>query len=106
MQHNRIINLGVFMLCYAVSIMAQGNSSAYDYPVKPGTPEWKALTSHSQMQEVCQIPADVLENMPTKALVQTCLDYPLYGDMLAYDNTQEGFDQVTAGFNGLRLLQP
>ena len=104
MQYNKTTYLAVFILGFAISIMAQTNTAAYDYPVKPGTPEWMALTSHSQMQEVCQIPADVLENMPTKALVQTCLDYPLYGDMLAYDYTQEGFDQITAGFNGLQEL--
>ncbi len=104
MQYNKIINLGVFVLCFAVSIMAQGNSSAYDYPVKPGTPEWKALKSHKEMQEVCQIPGTVLRNITTSDLIQTCLNYPLYGDIIACDHTQEGFKQVKAGFNGLQEL--
>jgi len=30
-------------------------SGVYDYPVKPGTAEWKALGSHVEMLKVCQI---------------------------------------------------
>ena len=35
MQHNKIINISAFIICFAASILAQGNSSAYDFPVKP-----------------------------------------------------------------------
>jgi len=85
-------------------IMAREDSDAYDFPIKPGTPEWKALTTHEQMREVLQVPEDILKDMSTKALVQTCLNYPLYGDIWACNSLQEGFEGVTAGFNGLQEL--
>ena len=42
------------------------------------------------MQSACQIPDDVLSNLSTEELVQICMDYPLFGNYLAYDNETFG----------------
>jgi len=76
----------------------------YSYPVRPGSPEWKALRSHAEMVEVCQVPEDILENMSTAALVSTCLSYPLLGEIFAFNSTQDGIDTVTSRSNCLRAL--
>jgi hypothetical protein len=89
---------------FAVSLNAQEKSRPYDYPVKPGTQEWKALASHEQKRQVCQIPQSILSSMSTPDLLETCLNYPLYGDMMAYDRVQDGFEYVEKGFNGLQEL--
>ncbi len=54
----------------------------YIYPLKGGTPEWAALTDHDQKVAACQIPQVALDVMSTEALLQSCLDYPLLGDIL------------------------
>jgi hypothetical protein len=77
---------------------------AYDYPIKPGTDAWKKLSSHDEMLAAIQIPADVLKNMSTGALVQTCLNYPLSGDMMVYDSLQQGLDEVISRSNCLQEL--
>jgi hypothetical protein len=56
------------------------------------------------MQKVCQIPEAILKNMSTDDLIETCLSYPLYGDIFAFDEFQVGFESVTSGFNGLQEL--
>ncbi len=89
---------------FAISLGARQKSKPYDYPVKPGTKEWKAFTTHEQKRQACQIPQSVLNSMSTPDLVVTCLNYPLYGDMMAYDRVQEGFEYVKKGFNGLQEL--
>ena len=86
------------------SVQAASVSEAYDYPIKPGTDAWKAFTTHDEMLKACQIPDDILENMSTKALVESVLDYPLYGDMMVYDSIQQGFEAVASRFNGLSEL--
>jgi hypothetical protein len=86
------------------SVQAASASDAYDYPIKPGTDGWKAFTTHDEMLEACQIPEDILKNMSTKALVETVLDYPLLGDMWAYNSIQQGFEAVASQFNGLPEL--
>lgn len=72
----------------------------YDYPMKPGTPEWKAFTSHNEMLQACQIPEQIIKRLTTPALVETVLTYPLMGDMLAFNSPQQGFDSVSSQFDG------
>jgi len=96
-------------LCFAVMLLlniatAQERGFAYRWPVKPGTPEWKALKTHHDMLAVLQIPTDVLSGMSTTDLVETCLDYPLFPDIWAFNSYQEGIDKAVAGFNGFREL--
>jgi len=79
-------------------------NDAYDFPVKPGTEEWKTFQTHNEMLKACQIPERILNNMSTAALVETVLNYPLLLDMMAYNNIQYGFDQVASRFNGLQEL--
>jgi hypothetical protein len=80
------------------------STAAYNYPVLPGTAAWKKLATHDDMLRVTQVPATALAGMSTAALVDTVLRYPLYDDMLAFDDLQKGFDKMSAGFNGFTAL--
>ncbi len=93
-----------FIIIFSLSIQAQQNNKGYDYPIKPGTQQWKALSSHIEMQNACQIPISILKSFTTNSLIETVLNYPLYGDIFAFDKLQEGFESVTSGFNGLQEL--
>lgn len=79
-------------------------SDAYHFPVMPGSDAWAQFETHQAMLDATQIPTDVLHAMSTKGLVETVLAYPLFGDLLAFNNTQQGFDAVKGGFNGLAEL--
>jgi hypothetical protein len=99
--------LALFMISSGVVAAARRSSTtnvAYSYPIKPGSPEWKALNSHEEMLQVVQIPEEVLARMSTRALVETVLDYPLFGDMFAYNSLQSGFKAVAGNFNGIQEL--
>jgi len=76
----------------------------WDYPVKPGSAEWKKLSSHQEMVQICQIPAGTLSFISTKELAQICLNYPLFFTMKAFNNLQLGFNQVSTEFNGFQEL--
>jgi hypothetical protein len=77
----------------------------YEYPVKPGTDAWRALTQTLDAKiEASQIPEDILHALTTRALVETVLDYPLLGNMWAFDSLKTGFDSVLSYFNGLQEL--
>ncbi len=88
-----------FSGCYRLSA-----DEPYNFPVKPGTPEWKTLGSHTAMTAVCQVPGARLHVMTTRALIITVLEYPLDGDILAYNFPQEGVDAIARDFNGLPEL--
>ena len=88
----------------SVQTDASNGSDAYDYPVKPGTDVWKALGSHTDMVKACQIPGKRLHTMSTMGLLETVLNYPLFGDALAYNSPQQGFDSLSSQFNGISEL--
>ncbi|MBN2482266.1 MAG: hypothetical protein JXB19_11020 [Bacteroidales bacterium] len=79
---------------------------AYDYPVIPGTPEWAELTSGSEMDSACMIPDDILSEISTAGLVETVLNYPLFGNLFAGStgSYQISFESLTKHFNGFREL--
>lgn len=76
----------------------------YQYPVVPGMEEWANLGSLQEMAKACQIPEDILSCMTTEALVETVANYPLWINVLAYDDPQLGLEHVKSYFNGLREL--
>lgn len=79
-------------------------TTPYEFPIQPGTDEWKKLKSHTEKVDVCQIPNNILENMTTEALAETVINYPLSADMFAYSSPNKGFQQVYSVFNGLQEL--
>lgn len=78
--------------------------NAYDYPVTPGMDEWKTLSGHPGMVEVCQIPTSVLRRLSTDGLIETVLNYPLIFDVWAHNTPQQGISAVISQFNGLQEL--
>jgi hypothetical protein len=86
------------------SAQTSAKTIGWDYPVKPGTPEWANFKTKKEKIDACQIPQDILNSITTKGLVKVCLDYPLYGDIFAYNSMQEGFREVATSFNGIQEL--
>lgn len=76
----------------------------YEYPITPDMEEWKEFESHVEMIEACQIPEDILDHLSTPALAETVINYPLLSDMLAWSDSDLGFQSVVSSFNGLEEL--
>jgi hypothetical protein len=51
--------------------------------------KWKTYNSFDEKMAACQVPKAVASSLTTKALIQTCLNHPLAGLYLAYDNEFE-----------------
>lgn len=65
---------------------------------------WAKFNSLKEMQDACQIPENWLKKMSTKNLVETCMNYPLYGLYMAYNNEADGVKVLMSGFNGFKEL--
>jgi hypothetical protein len=103
---NKFLLCVVLLFCMPLIIYPQtiNQNSGYEYPIKPGTAEWKSIESRYKLVEACQIPNEILRKLSTKQLLATCLNYPFLPEIFAYDNMQEGFDNVSASFNGWQEL--
>ena len=51
-----------------------------------------------------QIPDDILKNISTKELARICINYPLFGTVLAHNSIQTGFNYMRIKFNGMSEL--
>jgi hypothetical protein len=90
----------VFLFCSCACF----GQLAYEYPVKPGTEEWKAIDSQLVKDSLCQIPDDIINRLTTEELLDVCLEYPMLGDILAFNNVQDGIEGVKNNFNGIYEL--
>lgn len=76
----------------------------YEYPVVPGTDEWKALDNNIDKLRVCMIPEDILSRMTTEALLESLLSYPMMVNMFVWEVPQKGYEYILRNFNGMQEL--
>jgi hypothetical protein len=95
------------MVLFTCALNAQTTAEkevTWDYPVKPGTEEWKKLKTVEEQFNAYNIPEGIIKNISTAELVKICLAYPEWGWMHAYNDRQTGFSVLISLFNGFREL--
>lgn len=64
---------------------AQNDKATWDYPVKPGSEEWRYPPYVEKLQKN-QPPASVINQLTTNDLLDLCLQYPFNKDILLFNN--------------------
>jgi len=74
--------------------------------VKPGGPEWSDLETEEERINAVQIPEPILKCLTNEALLQTCIDFPLYVYLMVSSDTDpsKNFEKLIDIFNGLQEL--
>jgi len=88
---------------FSVASFAQ-KDAVWDYPIKPGSEEWKKFESNAEMVNACQIPEKVLSVLSTDELADICLEYPMLYDVFAFNDLNDGLKKLFSDFNGMRSL--
>ena len=86
-MHRFFILIFSLVVC---TVNAQTVAKVWDYPVKPGSEEWR-MTSYDEKVEKSQPPKDLLNNWDTKTLFNYCVDYPFNKVTLLFNNPNDGF---------------
>lgn len=86
---NRVISTSLLLLLF-LSVKAQIKVAEWNYPVRPGTEQWKQLDSFSERLNAFNIPESILSEISTGNLVKTCLSYPWWILITSRDNNQAG----------------
>jgi len=86
------------------SVAAQESRLTWDFPVRPGTEEWKKLRNFEERVRVSQIPEEILHSLSTEELLELCLRYPFLINIFAFNNLNHGLDRLFIEFNGIREL--
>jgi hypothetical protein len=96
----------LFFCClFSIFAKAQQIDEPFTFPVRPGTKEWSNLKTEKDRFDAMQVPEDILSRMSSSALVTTCLNFPAFGYMFAYDNIETGLTLLKTKFNGLQELE-
>ena len=89
---------------FSFSANAQETKLTWDFPVKPGSEEWKALETYQARLNAYNIPEELIGKIPTAELVKICLAYPEWGLINAFNDRLTGCSQVLKLFNGFAEL--
>jgi hypothetical protein len=98
----RAFPLFLTLLACASPCQAQTNytvTTPYDFPIKPGTQAWFDLKGPAERMAACGLPYGVAKAMTTDALIQTCMAYPFYGDVILFKNGINSKDALDRYFN-------
>jgi hypothetical protein len=100
-----LLPIVIYLVLLSSWTYGQSQSQPYDYPVRPGTVEWEKLNSFEEHRNAYNIPLQMLANMSTEHLVQTCLAYPDFMLMMSRNSIQQGYDYLKTIFNGFAELE-
>lgn len=78
---------------------------SWDFPIKPGSAEWKNAKSYKERLDLYNIPPKTLANISTKELVRTCLNYPEFRLVFTRNDLQLGYNHISEIFNGFKELE-
>jgi hypothetical protein len=85
-------------------LKVQGIIDSFAYPFRPGSAEWKKLTSHTDMVAAVTVPKNELQSMCTQGLVYTCIYCPLFIDLFACNHIYDCFLGLTENINSFGEL--
>lgn len=91
----------LFLTAILLSSVASGQPlPRWNYPCKPGTECWNALTSVEERQNACQITGIDLKTLRTEELLRITMEHPFFRSYVAHDSPLEGLEFALEGFNG------
>lgn len=99
-----VVLVGISGFAFNGNLISNNKTDAYVFPITPEDQEkWKEFKSLDEKRAACEIPEEVLKSISTEGLLETCLNYPLFGNFLFHNSYQKGFEGVCK-FNGLQEL--
>ena len=91
-------------LCLTITLISFGLSAQtplrWNYPCKPGTECWNALTSVEERQNACQITGIDPKTLSTEELLLITMEHPFFRSYVAHDSPLKGLGFALEGFNG------
>lgn len=85
----------------ALNNNSKDSFNAHDYS---SIDEQIKSTDPSERNKILALSEKEMNTMSTEELLVTCLDYPLFGYIIFYDNLTTGFKSISNRYNGLKEL--
>jgi len=95
--------LGCFSSIQAQSLLFE-DSAKRAVEARVDRETWNSFTTRTEMLEATAVDAEELASMPTHVLARLVLDWPLYGDLYAFNSLQLGMERLIQDYNALGEL--
>jgi hypothetical protein len=96
----------ILVLIIAIPLISYAqNKISWDFPIKPGSTEWKNAVSYKEKLNFFNIPTEILNTISTKELAKTCLNYPEFSLIFTRNDLQLGYNHISEIFNGFKELE-
>jgi hypothetical protein len=96
----------ILVLLIAIPLISYAqNQISWDFPIKPGSTEWKNAVSYKERLDLYNIPAKTLDIISTKELIKACLNYPEFRLIFTRNDLQLGYNHISEIFNGFKELE-
>lgn len=94
------------LLSICIHFYGQDNISNYyfQYPFLQDSKEWFKYDTPAERIAALQIPENKLNEIPTSALLDICMDFPYLIDFFLYNSYQQGYNALIHEFNGFKEL--
>jgi hypothetical protein len=99
-----IYNIILLSVLTFYTATAQEKKPAWDFPVNSKSKEWANLKSVEEQFDAYNIPDGIIGKISTEELVKTCMSYPEWGLIHAYNDRYTGLSVIVSLFNGFREL--
>lgn len=90
---------------YQKTAVSNNNNQMFSYDSVTNPEVWKTFMSFEEMMEATQIPEAILKELPTDTLVALCMNHPMGGVYMCYNNHLKGALSVMERFNGFQELK-
>jgi len=100
----RTISIVILFVIYDCLSLSQNSKLTWDFPIRPGTPEWALLDSYESKLAAYNIPENILDSLSTNALVDACFSYPEWRLIDTRNSYCDGLRYVLSLFNGFNKL--
>jgi hypothetical protein len=91
----------IIILIYS-NIYSQSTDLTWNYPIKPGSPEFLNAPDFLGGLALLNIPDERIKQMNTYHLVKSCLNHPQFEWVWTLNSLQQGYDFIKENFNGFR----
>lgn len=95
----------LFLLVFVPLFSFGQKQVTWDFPVKPGSTEWRNANSYQERLNLYNIPDKILDSISTRELIRTCLNYPELRLIFTRNDFQSGYSHIFKEFNGFKELE-
>lgn len=91
------------VVVHAEELESAENAQSF-YSISFEDPQWRTFETTEEMREAVALDEGTFDNLSTEEVLRAVLEYPLIGDIFAFDTNKLGIERVSEHCSALRVF--